>query len=552
MKQRATPPINYRQGAMRNIGVSIWTSVVLVAATLAGCSNTPNSVTIRPNQNQCVQASMYSSNVTPSPLILGNPQNAPYCMSVTIQNNNSGVNANNIQITNFGLSMTYTVGSTTYNSQMYDPAAAGITISGANQVLGNVAVFDPSNCLTSSGANVVTINSGGITCTFFMQILSESNPVGVYATNLNYNYTNGNQNYAVSTNVNQRVNLYAGGTTGLFVDSTGTWVSGASLTVPIPIPNTVTSLARDLYGNVYIATAQLVYLFNGISTTQVANAIPGVQINGITTDLNAAVYIATNQGIYKFDPDESTAVWVPFNDLSSPPQITSSTNMISIKGYENFESTNALYATTGSQAYICNTQADLEGQLGCHWSLLNTGTSPNTFLPNALAVDLYNNLYTANKNSVNTYTTSWQSISYFMQPGVTTGTLGTVFWTLFKNTQYLYVGENNTLAPSENVVYGCNPSPTGCGSLVSSNNNTLTGNVYAVAADGNNNLYAVGSGINSADFSSTLNVFGAFLNAPTTGLMASTPWTPISNGSPPVISGGSLTVLKVSSMLTSY
>lgn|GEM_PF-4195670 len=533
-------------------GLSI-TRIVLIAATLASCSNTPNSVTIRPNQNQCVQANMYSSGVTPSPLILGNPLNAPYCMSVTIQNNNSGVNANNIQVTQNGLSMSYTVGTNpTLTSQMYDPAAAGITISGANQVLGNIAVFDPSNCLTSSGANVVTINSGGITCTFYMQILGESNPVGVYATNLNYNYTNGNQNYAVATNVNQRVNLYAGGTTGLFVDNTGAWISGASLPVPISIPTTVTSLARDLYGNIYIATPQLVYLFNGTSTNQVANAIPGVQINGITTDLNASVYIATNQGIFKFNPDESSAVWVPYNDLSSPPQILSNTNMVSIKGYENFESTNTLYATTESQAYICNTQADLNGQLGCHWSLLNTGTPPNTFLPNALAVDFYNNLYTANKNQVNTYTTSWQNINYFSQPGATTGTLGTVFWTLLNNTQYLYVGENNTFNPSENVVYVCNPSPTGCGPILSSNSNTLTGNVYAVAADGNNNVYAVGSGINSADFSSTPNVFGAFLSASPTGFVESTPWTPISNGSPAVISGGSLTVLKVSSMLTSY
>ncbi|MCC2644796.1 MAG: hypothetical protein K0R94_574, partial [Burkholderiales bacterium] len=47
-------------------------------------------------------------------------------------------------------------------------------------------------------------------------------------------------------------------------------------------------------------------------------------------------------------------------------------------------------------------------------------------------------------------------------------------------------------------------------------------------------------------------VFGAFINAPQSGFVAESTWTPISNGSPPVISGGSLTVLKVSSMLTSY
>ncbi len=324
------------------------------------------------------------------------------------------------------------------------------------------------------------------------------------------------------------------------------------LTVPIPISGTVTGLARDLYGNIYISTAQLVYLFNGISTTQVANAIPGVQINGVTTDLNASVYIATNQGIFKFNPDESSTVWTPYNDLSTPAQITATTNVVSIKGYENFESVNVIYATTESQAYICNTQNDLNSSLGCHWSSLNTGATPNIFLPNALAVDYYNNLYTANQSSVNTYTTSWQNISYFLQPGTTTGVLSSIYWALFNNTQFLYVGEHNTLSANENTVYLCNPSPSGCGSVQSSNNNSLTGNVYAVVSDGANNLYAAGSGLNSADFTATPNAFGAFLTIPASGFIASTPWTPISNGSIPAISGGSLTVLKVSSMLTSY
>lgn len=527
--------------------------LVATATIIASCSNTPNSVVMHPNQNQCVQASMYSSTVTPSPLIADNPQTAPYCMSVTIQNNNSGLNANNVQITSSGLIMSYTVGTTKYSSQMYDPIAAGVTIGTANQILGNVAIFDPINCLTSTGANVITLNSGGASCTFYMQILGESNPVGVYATNLNYNYTNGNQNYSYQTNVNQRVNLFAGGTTGLYIDSTGTWAPEASLPTLSAIPaTTITGLARDIYGNIYISTAQLVYMFNGMTTTQVANAIPGIQINGITTDLNASIYIASNQGIYKYDASESTQVWVPYNDLSTPGQISPGTNVVSIKGYENFESTNVVYATTESQAYVCNTQNDLNGMLGCHWTLLSNGVSPNTFLPNAIAIDAYNNLYTANESSVNTYTTSWQSLNYFLQPGATSGILATTFWTQFNNVQFLFVGENTTATPTESVAYLCNPSPAGCGPIQSESGNILTGNVYAITADGNNNVYAVGNGINSNDFTSSPNVFGAVISAPESGFIAGTPWTPILNGSPAVISGGSLTVLKVSSMLTSY
>lgn len=527
-------------------------SFIILAISIVSCSNTPNSITINPDQNSCVQSNMYSSLVTPSPLIANNPQNAPYCMSVTIQNNNSGLNANNIQITNGGLSMTYSVGSTNYSSQMYDPVAAGISIPGANQVLGNIEVFDPENCLTNSGANVDTINANGQSCTFYMQILSESDPVGAYPINLTYNYTNGNNNYSISTNIYQRVNLFAGGSTGLYLENSGTWISGGSLHVPIQIPTAVTSLARDIYGNIYISTSNLVYRFNGVSTTQVANAIPGIQINGITTDLKGSAYIATNQGIWKYSNTESNAMWLPYDDLSPAHNIGPDTNVVAIKSYENFESTNVIYATTESQAFVCNTQSDLNNLNGCHWSLLTGGSSPNIFLTNALVVDFYNNLYTANESSVNTYVTSWQNLSFFNQPGKTTGIISTVFWLLFNNTQYLYVGENNALFKAESAVYLCNPSPINCGPIQSVNGNPLIGNVYAVAADGANNLYAVGNGLNSADFESASNAFGAFLNIPESGFTSSTVWTPISNGSPPVISGGALTVLKISSMLTSY
>lgn len=518
---------------------------------ITACSSTPNSVNISPNQNQCVQSSMYASGVTPPSIIANNPQNAPYCMSVSIQNNNSGLNANNIQITGSGLVMSYTVGNTNYSSQMYDPAAAGISISGANQILGNMEVFDPGNCLTNSGANVITLNAGGASCTFYMQILGESNPVGVYGVNLSYNYTNGNTNYSISANINQRVNLYAGGTTGLYVDTTGYWTPGQSLPVPISIPTAVTGLARDVYGNIYIATAQTVYQFNGIATNQLGNLISGVQINSITTDLGGDVYIASNEGIFKYNTFESNGTWVPYNDLSTPSKIGANTNVISIKSYENYESNNVIYATTESVAYICNTQSDLNGFTGCHWAELNTGTMPTTFLQNALTVDSYNNLYTANGNSVNWYSgNGWQPISYFESS--TTGVLSAIFWTQYNNSQYLYVGENNALNMAESTVYVCNPSPIGCGPLQSQNGNNVTGNVYAIAADGANNVNVVGNGINSMDFSSIPNAFGAYLDFPGSSTTAATTWNVISNGTPPVISGGALNALKISSMLTSY
>ncbi|HLX53402.1 MAG TPA: hypothetical protein VKR58_05660, partial [Aquella sp.] len=55
MKQRATPPINYRQGVMRKIGVPIWMSITI---GLFACSNT--SVTYNPKE---FDTANYQSNV---------------------------------------------------------------------------------------------------------------------------------------------------------------------------------------------------------------------------------------------------------------------------------------------------------------------------------------------------------------------------------------------------------------------------------------------------------------------------------------------------------
>lgn len=534
----------------------------IAVLAISGCSSGTNSVGLTPTQGQCVQASMYS--VTPPAILESNPIAAPYCMAVTIQNNNSGKDANNIQITSSsqtngtGLVMSYTVGTTSYSAQMGDSVAAQLSI--GTQTLGNVSVYDPYNCLTTQGANVITLNSGGGNCTFYLQLTGEANPVGVYGINLNYNYTNGNSNYNATANVNQRVNLYAGSSTGnLYVDNNGSWTNGNQLPVPIATTDNaaITGLASDAFGNVYIATLQDVYVFNGITVTQL-NLLPSVtRINGITTDVNGFLYAATNNGVYKYNTTESIPSWGSFFDIFES-SITINTQVTAIKSYPHSGGTDIIYATTESAAYSCNTPTGLFG--GCAWALVSSGsTTPNTFTgTNGISVDISGNLYAANGTSVNSYITppGWQPFAYFNESSANlTGVIDAIYWSISSNIQYLYVGEFSAESATESSIYVCTPvtpgSSSNCTTLLGNSGNSLTGNIYGIITDGSNNVYAVGNTLNSTDFSATYpNQYGASLVAPISESgTGSSAWTPIQSTA---ISGGNLSVLNVSSMLTTY
>lgn len=550
---------------MKNFNL-LFSSIAILAIT--GCSSGNNAVSMTPTQGQCVQSNMYSSSVTPPVNIANNPIASPYCMAVQIQNNNSGNNANNIQIATTGqtngtgLVMSYNVGATSYSAQMADSNAAGIAI--GSQTLGNISVYDPYNCLTTQGSNVITLNAGGDSCTFYLQLAGESYPVGVYGISLNYNYTNGNSNYNVTTNINQRVNLYAGSSTGnLYVNNSGTWQTGASLPVPIATTDNaaITGLASDAFGNLYISTTQDIYEFNGISVTQL-NALPSItRINGITTDINSYLYAATNNGVYKYNTTESVPNWRPFFGITEST-INVGSQVIAIKSYPNPSGTDIIYATTESAAYLCENPSGIFDV--CDWSTITSGASTPTAFTNGtsgLSIDNAGNLYTANITSANSYTSNpgWQSFSYFTESigaGDLTGVIDAIQWTTVNNQQYLYVGEYGAESATESALYVCTPvtpgSSTGCTPLVSESGNSLTGNVYAVTTDGANNVYAVGNTLNSVDYSSTeSNTYGASLIAPisSTGVGSSL-WMPILTNS--TISGGNLSVLSVSSMLTTY
>jgi hypothetical protein len=486
-----------------------------------------------------VQPSQYASGITPPSSIESNPTNAPYCMAVTIQNNNTGVNANNIQIIQTGMTLSYNVGANSYSGTLYDPTAATVTISGSTQNVGNVMIYDPTNCATTQGSNVVTLGLGGGSCTFYLQLTGESFPVGVYGMTLTYNYTNGNQNYAVSTNINQRVNLYAGGNSGLYLDSSGQWQAGPTF----PTSNvSVSSLARDLYGNIYVVgNGYSIYQYNGSTVNQLGTALSDL-VNGITTDNYGNLYAATSNGIYEYNFE--SALWVEFNG-------TQGLNFNGINSYQYATSNssgggNILYATTANSVYQCNVSGP--SLPSCTWNQVTTTGTPTSFNDDALAVDVYGNLYTGNESSLNVFASNqWNNST--INPTITGQVMG-IFWASFSPNAYLYFGEING-ANGESSAYGCNlanlTSPS-CTPLLSTAGNSLTGNINAVSVDLGNNFYAVGGNLNSTDFIES-GESGPFAGAYITesGITATGVWTPITG----TINLG-LQTMVISSMMTAY
>ena len=523
---------------------------------LNGCTNAPNSITLTSNQGTCVQPGRYNSKVTPPPAITGNPTSAPYCMGITIQNNNSGMNANNIQITNLGLSMSYAVGTTSFGGMLYDPVAAQISI-GGNQSYGNVGIYDPRNCVTSSGPNVTTLGTGGQKCTFYLQLSGESNPVGVYPITLTYNYTNGNQNYSVSTKINQRVYLYGGAASGLFYVSTNllsatpapAWQTGLA-----PTNSPVPYIIEANYGFVLFATANAVYVYNGAngaSATQLGSNLP-TTVSAVAFDTSNNVYAATtNSGIYVFNRNLATPAWMPLTDTTG--LITASTNVTGLKGVEFTGQPNQLYAiTVTNNAYLCNNLNITATGATCSCQLLNTPPLlvPSNFANNAIDVDQSGNLYAGYKSGVSLLSSGvWQPP--YAITSIITGTVSGVNWVAPVTPTapaILYFGETGATVAGENSVYSCNLTSNTCTVLSSSKSNGITGNANSVTTDGMGNVCATGQMLNSLDYvSSASNVTAACL------LNISTPktatWIPIANGS---LSVAPVQFGIIASMLTSY
>lgn len=300
--------------------------LVPLIVTIIGCSgSTPNNVELTVKQGVCVTSEYPGYESTPYSVYPNyafrtnayTAESSPYCMALTLTNNNSGENANNIQVYQGGLSISYAVESNLYTGYMIDYNAAGISPSYfnyyTNQIIGNMALFDPDNCVTTQGIEVNTLSKEGGKCTFYLQIISESMPVGVYPLNVNVNYTNGNANYSAATTIYQQVGILAGGdftTPGnkLAVYNGNSQFNAEALSAVLPNWSQILLLARDFTGNVYAYDGNTVYKYDGVNLSSIANSPPN--INDLTGDSFGNLFAATQNGVFVYNASAgNNATW---------------------------------------------------------------------------------------------------------------------------------------------------------------------------------------------------------------------------------------------------
>ncbi len=504
---------------------------------LLSCAPTPNSITMVINPSVCLTQGIDQAPVN-------NPNNAPYCVQVVLQNNNSGQNANNVQVINNGITATYqTIANgvaSNNNVILCDPiASGGVCPSGSVNQFANINFYDPNNCATQQGSQVTTLMAGG-SCAFYLQISNELYPVGLSPISLQYNYTNANQNYSISTFLLQNTILYATTNTGIFNflasfnASDNVWESGIN-SVLAQYPG-ATNIIKDNVGNLYFNINTDVYQYNGssISSTTITN--PVTNINSLAFDsANNILFAGTNAGIFykMFTPNALVHTW---------QLATSSLDSNDIIGisYTQNSNVNHLYAITTSTAYQCMEYiGSLSVFLSCN-SLLAPSTitadinkeqsSPNAFIhfyPNALLANL-DNFYTGSDGAMYNYSgASW--VTYLLTPTIIAPNYGSSI-AIFESNIYLGIA-NNT---SENAVYTCNNIfPYSCIPVSSATNNTLIGTANSVVVDGSGLLYVLGSNLNSVDFASAITVNGSFLYFYNNQLM----WYPITSNIGSITSG---------------
>ncbi len=348
---------------IKNISVFLL-GLFVSSGVLVACAPTPNNVSLDVTPGLCVTSSYpgYESTITSYsnayPLNATLPANSPYCMAVTLNNSNSGQNANNVQVYQGGLQLTYSVAGVSYSGYLIDFNASGIpqttyTYSPV-QKLGNMVLFDPNNCVTTIGANVNTLNKDGGKCTFYLELVGESLPVGNYPINLSVNYTNGNDNYFVQNNINQRVNMYIGGnftTPSTNLALLNNLSSNIAESLPVSFTGgVVQQLITDSFGNVFVYDGNTVYIFNG-NSWQVSTLPEGVsKINQLSSDNNGNVFAATNYGLWVYNLGSQNG-WTSLNGNANSGNY-SSVQSLSIAGTP----TETIYATSQNNLLSCNWQ----------------------------------------------------------------------------------------------------------------------------------------------------------------------------------------------------
>lgn len=394
---------------------------------LIGCG-TNNNVTFTTNPNNCF-----------------NESGLPYCMAVTVQNNNGGQNF--INSTNFAIN----------NLSMNITGASNI-LSPAN----NKTLLDPNNCTGT------TIKPGS-NCTFYLKLSGESYPVQSQETinlTLNYNIQNGifgsnnNTTGSASLTLHEMSNLYIGQNnqnsaylSQYNYSGLGSSIQIESADIPQAITTDTTSLgllyiggnngiyaygnsitsssissgnitgANNLFtisGNLYAtglkaATGIWTYSLSGESWTN--STTPAFQFNNIATananavSISSIIYIANNNQVYNCATSSGTTS----SCVAEGPQLSSPITKLAFLNGVNAPYT-GLYAGTTNGLFAESSILTVKS-----WG---TSISSISGSINALITDSFNNLYVADNSgniwiiNASTPTTANQFASKLPLPGV--------------------------------------------------------------------------------------------------------------------------------------
>lgn len=402
-------------------------------------------------------------------------ESAPYCLSVTMQNNGGGqnlINSTVFPINNFSISVT---GVNNINS----PA--------------NSSSLDPNGCFKS------TLKPGA-SCSFYLQIVNESYPVNIVESiiiSLNYSINNtafGNSNNSYSTNLNlvESTTLYiiqnnANNNYLWQYNSTGL---SSSL---IESTDQINSFVADTnsYGFLYLGGNHGLYYYgNGYTSTTLGNE-SSIGNNGVNNIIPLAnyLYVTTSSsqtsGIWALSLINQK--WNSTITTTSGIKFNSNINAYSPSALQFYSNANDIYTcTTNTATNSCSKEG-----LSLANNITSVGFLPGTNSPiSGLYVGTSNGLYTESGN-IGSSNTSWQPInSNIINHAITD--------ILYDNIANLYIGDNigniwiiSKSTPTNAVLFLNNtqlPNNTSISALAIDN---IGQTLYFTTQNGNNNsLYS--------------------------------------------------------------
>lgn len=286
-----------------------------------------NNVTVSTTNGAC-PSSLESGSVS-----FGNT--APYCLSVTVQNNNGGQNW--------------------INSSNYPISNLAIAVSGATNIQSpaTTSTMDPNGCKGS------TINLGN-SCTFYLKLSGEAYPVTSTETatiTLTYNVNNqlfgSGTSYSNAFNVYERTNIYAfessstsNGSAYLWqYNSTGLSDIGQIESGDQPMTS---AIDNNNLGLVYLGGTLGVYAYGNSSTTS------SISKGGITSGASNLIAnasslfasgVGTNTGVWQYSLTSN--IWAS-NSPAFTSGVTFASNISAISGSA------VLYFANGAAVYACN------------------------------------------------------------------------------------------------------------------------------------------------------------------------------------------------------